>query len=415
MPERVKQHAVINKYRNAPVRFKTVHAGRRSFKTEIAKRTLVSDGLSLSGQRLFFGCPTREQAKRVAWNDLKTLAGPVIKDFSDSELWIKLWTGSEIWVIGFDRPERFDGAVWHGGVLDEFPDMHEDVWDEHVYPALIDTSGWCWLIGVPAGKNHYFDRSQYAKESGDPEWADYSWVSADVLNPLDIEKARSQYDERTFRQELEGSFESYEGRAYVYYVSDTHRKPQHFDSRCPISVSCDFNLDPCIWIIGQDKNSVISVQEEIKQRQTDVWKMCNELKRRLLERIGDEADKHPVIFYGDYEHGKTRGVSAVASSWQIIRDEFKLWNCEFRLKSHPRIIDRVNAVNSKLRSTKGTIQLMIDPACVELHKDFEMVDLNMLTSVTEKSKAGDRTHASDNIGYWIEYEYPVRRIETTVS
>ena len=409
LPERVKQHQVISRYRSDLVRFKTVHAGRRSFKTEIAKRVLVVEAMANTGVNLFFGAPTNLHAKGIAWKHLKQLAGPVIKNHSESELWIEVINGSTIHVVGFDKPERFEGRLWHGGVLDELSDMHPTVWLENVRPALSDTGGWCWLIGVPGGKNHYYELSQYAKQSGDPQWADYSWFSADTIDPAEVEQARAQYDERTFRQEYEGSFESYEGRAYVYYDSEKHRKPQFYSSRHSLCISCDFNLDPCIWIIGQDKDGFISIQDEIKQRQTDVWKMCGELKRRLEQRAGKDCRKHAVIFYGDYEHGKSRSVSAVASSWQIIRDEFVGWSVEFRYKPHPRILDRINSVNSKLRTTRGDIQLGLDPACVELHKDFEMVDLEMLRSPEKKSQAKDRTHASDNLGYWMDYEYPIRK------
>ena len=416
LPERVLQHQTITAYRKQPIRFKTVHAGRRSYKTEIAKRTLITEGLLQTNQSLFFGAPTRDQAKRLAWNDLKQFAGPMMVAHSDTELWLRLINNSEVWVIGFDKPERFEGKPqWHGGILDEFADMKPTVWTQNVLPALTDTKGWCWLIGVPAGKKHYYELTQYARLSGDPEWADYCWLSREVIDPEEIEHFRGLYDERTFRQEFEGTFESYEGRAYPYYNSDVHRKIQPFDSRLAISIACDFNLDPCVWVLGQDKGGFISIQDEIKQRQTDIWRMCNELKVRLEQRIGNECRKHLALFYGDYEHGQSRSVSATRSSWQIIRDEFKDWNIEFRLRGHPRIIDRVNAVNSKLRTAKGEVQLGLDPSCIESHKDFEMVDMLMLQSATEKAKAKDRTHATDDIGYWINYEYPIApQIQTRV-
>ena len=127
--------------------------------------------------------------------------------------------------------------------------------------------------------------------------------------------------------------------------------------------------------------------------------MCAELKLRI-----DKYAARQVIFYGDLEHGKSRSVSATAHSWEIIRREFALRNCEFRLKPHPRIVDRVNAVNSKHRSAAGQVSFGLDPKCIELHKDFEMVDMAMLT---KQANVGERTHASDAIGYMIAYEYSI--------
>jgi hypothetical protein len=413
LPEQVRQHPTISRYRNEIIRFKTVHAGRRSYKTEIAKRTLVIEGSGHTGQRLFFGAPTRDQAKQIAWNDLKLLALPLTVDKSETELFIKLATGSEIWIIGFDKPERFEGRIWHGGILDEFPELKEKVWPESVRPALTDTNGWCWLIGVPAGKNHYYELVERARSKKDKEWEDYNWLSADVLPSDEIEKLKESYDERTYRQEFEGSFESYEGRAYIYYDADMHRKPQTYSPYMPVCVSCDFNLDPCIWILGQDFNGFVSIQDEIKQGQTDIWKMCATLKERLEKRVGRECRKKLTIFYGDLEHGKTRSVSATASSWEIIRSEFIQWNIEFRLRGHPRIIDRVNAVNAKLRNVKGEPKLGLDPICRELHKDMEMVSLEMLQNESTKTPK-DRTHASDDLGYWINYDYPIAKHGGTI-
>ena len=359
--------------------------------------------MKLAKQSLFVGLPTRDQAKRIFWEDLKELTLPVTVDKSESELWIKTITGSEIWVLGFDKPERFEGKRWNGGILDEFANMKESTWNENVMPALRDTKGWAWLIGVPEGKNHYYELSEYARSGIDPEWEDYSWLSQDVMDEAEVMKEMARLDERTFRQEYCGSFESYEGRAYVYYDSIVHRKPQVFDENYPLCFCLDFNLDPCIWLIGQDRNGFISFQDEIKQRQTDIWKMCAALKRRIEYTLGNKQYTHKLLFYGDYEHGQARSVSATSSSWQILRDEFKHYNAEFRLKGHPRIIDRVNSVNSKLRSADGVVRLGVDPKCIELAKDFEMVSMDMLT---EKKNAGDRTHASDAAGYFINFEYP---------
>lgn len=413
LPGRVQQHSEITRYRFEKKRFKIAHAGRRSFKTEIAKRTTITELMKRTDQRLFVSAPTRDQAKRIFWDDLKKLAEPIIKDKSESELYFETISGSKLWVLGMDVPARFEGSPWNGGVVDEFGNMKQGILEENILPAIADTKGWLWLIGVPEGRNQYFDLVQNVKQ--DPlkfdDWGVYHWLSKDAMDEQEVERMRSIYDERTFRQEYEGSFESYEGRVYVYYDSNTHRIPQKFDENFPLCFSLDFNLDPCIWLIGQDRNGFISFQDEIKQRQTDIWKMCGSLKQRISYILGDKQYKHKLIFYGDFEHGQARSVSATSSSWQILRDEFKQYNVEFRLKGHPRIIDRVNSVNSKLRSANGSIQMGIDPKCVELCKDFEMVSMDMLTG--SKDKAGERTHASDAGGYWINYEYPTIKMIVT--
>jgi hypothetical protein len=224
------------------------------------------------------------------------------------------------------------------------------------------------------------------------------------MDPAEVKKERARLDERTFRQEYEGTFESYGGRAYVYYDKDSHCFALPFADSNSISISCDFNIDPCIWVLGQDTKDFTYEFDELVQRQTDIWKMCVGLKERLTKLLGDKARNHGLIFYGDYTSSKTRDVSAIASSWQIIRDEFSGWNCGFKLRTNPRILDRVNAVNSRLRSADGKKHFGHHPNCVELMKDLERVDMEMLKN---KETAGDRTHASDAVGYKINYLYPI--------
>jgi len=365
----------------------------------------VVDAMSNVNASLFYGAPTRNQAKAVAWNDLKALTRAVTIDKSETELFIKLVSGSHIYIVGFDKPERFEGRPWDGGVLDEYAYMKAGVWSETVQPALMDTLGWCWFIGKPEGRNHYFDLSEYARLSGDPEWADYCWFTADVLDPEEVERKRQTMDERTFRQELEGSFESYEGLAYTYHDKDRHQIERNFNPHLPVIVCCDFNLDPCIWLIGQDSSAFTYIDREIMQRRTDVWRMCVELKKQLYAFVGDRAPQHKTYVFGDHQHGVSRSLSTVATttSWKLIETEFKGWNVEIRHKSNPRIIDRVNATNSRMRSADGTVRFGYSKKCAQLARDYDTVDLAMMSATDQ----GDRTHACSAVDYFMNLTYPV--------
>ena len=145
-----------------PSRFNVNPAGRRSGKTELAKRKLVNyaiQGLSkFEDPRYFAAAPTYNQAKRIYWDDLKRLTPKwfLAKPPSESDLTITGVNGSIIQVIGMDKPERIEGSPWDGGILDEFGNMKKDAWAKYVRPALSDRNGWSDLIGVPEGRNHYY-------------------------------------------------------------------------------------------------------------------------------------------------------------------------------------------------------------------------------------------------------------------
>ena len=163
---KLKDHPVQIDLVHDDVRFKVVPAGRRSGKTERAKRYIVKQALKNPDESYFIAAPTSPQAKKIYWDDIKALVpvGALDGKPSETELIVKLINGSKISLIGLDRPERIEGTFWSGGIIDEIADIKPNAWEAHIAPALDtfnptrpDYRAWCWLIGVPDGLNHYYD------------------------------------------------------------------------------------------------------------------------------------------------------------------------------------------------------------------------------------------------------------------
>lgn len=377
-------------------------AGRRSGKTELAKRRLV---ISLAMRkawpdpRYFASAPTRDQAKRIFWADIKALTPKGwVKRIYESDLCLTTRFGSELWVVGLDKPERIEGVAWDGGVLDEYANMKPQAWTEHVRPALSDRRGWCWLIGVPEGLNHYKDLVDYAKSGLDPEWGHYTWPSADILPNEELEAARRQLDNRTFRQEYEGSFEGASGRVYYAYAAEQHEDAGiELDMRLPIILSCDFNVDPCIWEACQTDGKTVRVFDEINFSNTNTVEMGKAAKARY--------GGHPagVVVYGD-SAGNSR-TTAGLSDYAIL-SELGFTNQRIK-RANPAVKDRVNAVNAMLVNTKGEVRLKHHPICKALRRDLETVVWTESGAEIDKRER-IKTHASDALGYFIESEYGLR-------
>lgn len=383
-------------------RFAVVPAGRRSGKTEFAKRKLVislQEKKPWSDPRYFAAAPTRGQAKRIFWKDLKSLipAGWV-KRIYETDLCIATKFGSELWVAGLDKPQRIEGTPWDGGVLDEYADMKAGAWVENVRPALSDRNGWCWFIGVPEGFNHYKELFDYASSSIDDEWGVYTWRSSDILQPKEVEAAKRVMDPRTFRQEYEGSFEGGTGRVYYAYDRKSHEDAEvKVNDKLPVLICCDFNVDPCVWEIVQTDGIKVWAVDEIALRNTNTV----EMGKAALKRYG--GHKAGIFIYGD-SAGMNRS-TAGTSDYAILHGlGFKAQ----RIKNkNPLVKDRVNAVNAMLRNYGDEARLFHHPRCAELKKDFETVEWKGDSAEIDKS-CRDRTHASDAIGYFIEYEFPLK-------
>ncbi|MBI5599195.1 MAG: hypothetical protein HY890_05590 [Deltaproteobacteria bacterium] len=379
-----------------------VPAGRRSGKTELAKRKLVASlpvRKKWGDPRYFAAAPTRDQAKRIFWKDLKALApGRWIRRIYESDLCITTRFGSEVWVVGLDKPQRMEGTPWDGGVLDEYANMKPGAWTENIRPALADRAGWCWFIGVPEGLNHYRDLADYARSGTDGDWGFYTWRSSDILPPEEVEAAKRLLDPRTFRQEFEASFEGSSGRVYYAYRGEVHQVlSAGMDAKLPVVICCDFNVDPCVWELAQTDGREVRVLDEVVMRDTNTVEMCKE----VLRRYG--GHKAGFIVYGD--------AAAAARSTAGKSDYALMSELGFKRQSvgraNPAVKDRVNAVNSILCNTNGEARLTHHPRCRYLKRDFETVTWAEGASEIDK-RDGDRTHASDALGYFIAAEFALR-------
>lgn len=80
------------------VRFKVVPAGRRSGKTERAKRYVAKQAMRNPNETYFIAAPTRDQVKKIYWADMKRLcmASLQSKAPSETELIIYLDNGTTV-------------------------------------------------------------------------------------------------------------------------------------------------------------------------------------------------------------------------------------------------------------------------------------------------------------------------------
>jgi len=406
------------------VRHAVVPGGRRSYKTEIAKRQLV---LSLPERkpwddpRYFFGAPTFDQAKRVAWKDLKKLVPPSWTHptlISESDLCIRTWWGAELWVFGLDKPERVEGLSWDGCVLDERADLKPGAWKENISPALADREGWSRHIGVPDYKGpssaEFKELFEYALLSGDPNWKAYTWKSTEVLSDKIILEAKRELPSNIFRQEYEATFEGAPGRAYWEFDKSLHVRPTSFIEGLPIHVACDFNAEHHNWGMYQrlDRGVIASIRggpfgaeplppenrifDEVYLQDARVEQMCTLLKDKLM-RIDEKYlnERGTLFFYGDYA-GNSRTATATKTAWNQIRDEFP--NARFLYRKQPLINDRIDIVNGAFRNALEQVSVSIDPKCKNHIRDFEYVTRTMLFT---QNKSGDLSHASDCFGYFL--------------
>lgn len=441
---------------NSQARFKVVPAGRRSGKTERAKRFGVRFAYRKPHSRVGFGAPTRQQAKDIFWQDLIDMIPRWMMqgDPNVTEMSIKLINGSEIRVVGMDRPERVEGHPWDLFILDEYANCKEDAWDLHLKPALdtIGVMGSAWLIGVPEGRNHYYEMYKKALADDSGEWEGFTWYSSEVLPKSTIDSARRDMDPLTFEQEYEASFVNFSGQAYYPFRDTIHANTplqEKYNPRAPLIFMFDFNVEPGVAAVGQEvtipdvrpaapeitfegrklfKKNPVPVNTDIEatailkevyiQRNSTTPNVC----AKLIQLYGDHEG--PIHLYGDATGGARGTAQLHGTDWDLIMDamnrhygshrvhRFGHRNASTGAWSNPTERSRVNAVNTRLLAGDRAVRLVVDPKhAPHVVRDFEGVRLLEGGSGEIDKKEGEKsglTHLSDGIGYYIEFRFSTR-------
>lgn len=414
----MRAHAVQHAYITSPARFNIAPAGRRSGKTEIAKRRLVKKALMgtafTPGARFFAAAPVRQQAKDIYWNDLKALVPDFMKKGapSEGELVIRLITGDEIHVEGLDKPERIEGQPWDWGILDEYGNMKKQAWGAHVRPSLSDRNGGCDLIGVPEGMNHYYELYSEHQNDTTGEFRTFHWVSADILPAHEIESARGTLDALTFDQEYNASFLNFAGRAYYPFTTKTHVKPLQYDPNRDLIICFDFNVSPGTASILQEQKlpsglfGTGCIGEVHIPQNSNTPRVCEKIIADWKDHKGD------VYCYGDATGGARGTAKVEGSDWELIKKHLKPVfgdRLKFRVPpANPAERQRVNSLNSRIQAVNGDIRFMVDPKCKFTIKDFEGVTVIEGTNGELDKKTNPAlTHLTDGIGYYVHAKFPV--------
>lgn len=391
-------------------RFVAVPAGRGSGKTELAKRRLVrylAVKKDWSDPRYFYGAPTTDQAKMIAWEPLLALIPTEWVARVDRSM-LRIFTvfGSELRVVGMDRPQRVEGPQWDGIVLDESCDHRPGVFDRNVLPMLTHRKGWCWRIGVP--KRQGSSAKEYRKFYEDaasgalPESAGFTWPSSDILPPEALRMAREKMDPKDFREQFEARFETAGGQLFYAFDRRFNVRPCEYRSSSPLIVSNDFNVDPMAWVIGHRKGPRgIEWIDEIWLRNTNTRQALNTLWERYRLHSGG------FEFYGDATSDQRHTSASESDYQQILMDKrFKAIGRTLHYpKGNPSRLNRFAACNMMLCDANGDRRMHVDPKCVHLIDDLESRYCPPGESLPKDS--GDLGHPTDAMGYLVQTLFPL--------
>jgi len=386
-------------------RFRIVAAGRSSGKTELARRRMVRALAEYvpgcSRPMYFIAGPTYSQIARVYWDDVKSLVPPqwLVGAPSESDLVIKTIFGSELHLVGLDKPMRIEGTQWCGGAVDESSDIKPGAWSRSIRPALSQYNGWCLRQGVPkrfgVGAAEHREAFEAAKRGEAPDSDAFWWKSADILSAEEIVAAQAELGLDDYKEQYEAQWLDTVGAIFSSFNLNENARPCKYDSNRVMYVSCDFNIDPMAWILAQFSpggDGCLEVFDELFLHNTNTQTALGVLKGRYPHH------KH-FVFTGDAT-SRARRTSATVSDYLLISGDPRFPHKRVCIgDSNPAVADRVAATNALLQNAAGERRLFIDPSCKHLIEDLRL---------RGEINSSDLTHATDALGYLVWHLCPLR-------
>ena len=382
-----------------PARFRVVVAGRRFGKTHLSIRELCYHAKD-PGKDVWYVAPTYKMARQIVWRKLKNKLQDLnwVAKTNETELTIILINGSTIALKGADNYDSLRGVGLDFIVLDEFADIDPEAWYETLRPTLSDKGGKALFIGTPKGIGNWAYEIYQNTQDDAANWQSFSFTTLDggQVPEEEVQQARKDLDERTFRQEYMATFETFSGR--IYYSFDRAHNVVKYLGNTPdvLYVGMDFNIDPMSAVIATRMGDTLHIIDEVRIFSSNTQEVIGELKQRF--------GKSKLWVYPD-PAGNQRKTSAGG-----VTDVTLLSNAGFVVKAprhHTPVRDRINAVNSRLCSSSGIRHLIIDPKCKYTIEGLERQTYKEGSSQPDKDSGYD--HMNDALGYMVDYLFPVRK------
>ena len=385
----------------SPARFRLLNAGRRFGKTHLAVLELINAAVNKPESVNWYVAPTYRQAEQIAWAKLKALLPPeYISKKDEGDLSIILPNKSTIALRGADNPDSLRGPGLDFVVFDEAAFQKQEAWTEVIRPSLSDKLGRALFISTPSGYNWFYDLFSAAQGRADWKTWQYTTLEGGHVPLSEIESARSELDKRTFQQEYEAFFESLAGR--VYYAFDRRPYPDGNISDvkdidgAPILVGMDFNINPMSAVFAVRAGGQIHIIGEATIDNGNTEAMVQLIKSRYPNRT--------IRVYPD-PTGNARKTSAPVgqTDFTILRQA----GFQVLAPSHPyAVVDKINTVNTGLRTAAGDKRVLINPTCRQLTMALD--GLTYVEGTNEPDKSSGLDHITDALGYLLLWELPLR-------
>lgn len=381
-------------------RFRVLITGRRFGKTFLALNELAKFS-RYPKKVVWYIAPTYRMCKDIMLDPLveKMTKHKWISKVNYSDLTITLRNKSRIQLRSSENFNALRGVGLDFICVDEFSDVDERAWFEVLRPTLSDKSkeGSALFLGTPRGYGNW-SYNLFTKQETDKNWKSFKFTTLEggQVSANEIEQAKQDLDERTFKQEYLSDFVNYSGAIYYNFNREENVIDQYTPTNNSIHIGIDFNLDPMSAVVSEVKQDNLYVYDEIVIYSSNTDELVEEINNRY-------SGKH-IFVYPDPASKQRKTSAGGRTDLSILKNAG--YNVRVR-NAHPLVRDRINSVNTKLKNAKGVRTLFIANNCKNVIKSIERQIYKEGTSLPDKENNYD--HMNDALGYLVEFLYPIKR------
>lgn len=335
--------------------------------------------------------PTYKDLYEV-WNELKFLLYPIIESKDETVKQLTIRNGGKIDFWSMEDPNAGRGRKYARAIMDECEKAlrFKEAWQQTIRATLTDYRGDAWFMSTPKFGNTYF--KELARSAADkPNWKSWVFTTYDNphINPAEVDEARNQLDELTFRCEYLAEDVDLTHRPFCWAFDQTkHVSKIHYDPSQYLHLSFDFNVDPITAIASQYVNGEIRILKEFRLQNSNIHELCD----RVVA-----AFESPVYLVTGDASGRARSALTQGNInyYTVIKQKLRLNDGQLKVPSvNPAISDSQVLCNSILSHRP----LFIDPSCTYLIEDLKYVEVND-TGDIDKTKDKHRSHLLDCFRY----------------
>jgi len=379
-------------------RFRVLVSGRRFGKTYLCITEMMKYATKVK-KNIWYVAPTFKMAREIVWLKLKQMLSDFnwIETINETNLSIKIRnSGSIISLKGCENYDSLRGVGIDFLILDEFADIDEKAWTEVLRASVADTQGDVLMCGSPKGFGNWSYR-MYEKGKRESQWDSFQFTTLQggMVPAEEIEQAKQDVDIRTFRQEFEGTFENYAGAVYYNFHAVDNVLEKKIDWQKPLHIGLDLNVDPMSACVAQIDRDKIHFIDEIVIYSSNTDEMVQEIRDRY-------GTKTRIFVYPDPACRQRKTSAGGRTDLTILQNAGFSVKCKLK---HSPIRDRVNAVNSRLKSADGKRYIFISPSCKIMIKGLQRQIYKENTNIPDKEEGYD--HMNDAIGYLTEIVKPL--------